>query len=64
MISKLILGQEKAVVGGIVTALLTLLSQVGVNGQMTVHDALYALVAWIIAHFVIWLTTNTAIKKA
>jgi hypothetical protein len=51
-------GKQKAVVAGVVTALLVLLAQVGVDGDMTVKDALTALGSWIVTHYLVWATRN------
>lgn len=59
MFDNLILGNEKAVVGGLSAGLLTLLSQLGVNGQMTVKEAVYAGVSWVVTHILIYVVTNT-----
>jgi hypothetical protein len=54
-----ILGKEKAIVGGLSAGILTLLSTVGITGQMTVKSAIYAVVAWVVTHVVIFLTANS-----
>lgn len=54
-----ILGKEKAIVGGLSAGVLTLLSAVGITGQMTVKNAVYAVAAWIVTHVVIYLTANS-----
>lgn len=59
MISKLVVGHEKALLGGIAAGVLALLGQLGVNGQMTVKEAVYALVAWVGTHGIVYLSTNT-----
>lgn len=63
-----ILGNEKAIVGGLSAGILTLLSSVGITGQMTVKDAVYAVATWVLTHVVIYLTANsknfTLVSKA
>lgn len=63
-----ILGNEKAITGGLSAGILTLLSSVGITGQMTVKNAVYALAAWVVTHIVVYLTTNsknfTLVNKA
>lgn len=51
-------GQEKAVVGGLVSGALTLLALVGVTGEMTVKEALVALANWALTHAAVWYKTN------
>jgi hypothetical protein len=58
MLAKYFLGSQKAIVGGAVTGLLSLLALVGVSGEMTVKEALVALGNWVIAHLAVWYTTN------
>lgn len=62
MFSNLLIGNEKAVLGGLSAGLLALLGQLGVNGQMTLKEAIYAIVTWVITHAVVWLSTNTPKK--
>lgn len=51
-------GQQKAVVGGFASGVLSLLAQVGVNGDMTVKEALVALGTWVVTHAAVWYTSN------
>lgn len=55
----LLLGNEKALVGGITAGALSLLALVGVTGNMTVKEALYALGSWVVTHATVWLTSTT-----
>lgn len=57
-----ILGNEKAIIGGLSAGILSLLSSVGITGQMTVKDAAYAVATWVITHVVVYLTTNSEKK--
>lgn len=59
MLNKLITGQEKAIIGGATAGVLTLLALVGISGQMTVKEAVYALVSWLFTHALVWTATNT-----
>lgn len=59
MFNKLIVGNEKAVVGGLSAGVLSLVGQLGVNGQMTVKEAIYAVGAWVITHLAVYISTNT-----
>jgi hypothetical protein len=59
MITNLLIGNEKALNGGLAAGIVSLLGQVGVSGQVTVKEAAYSLATWVVAHIVIWLTTNT-----
>lgn len=59
MFSNLIVSNEKAVIGGLSAGVLTLLSQLGVNSQMTLKEAVWAVVAWVITHLAVYATTNT-----
>jgi hypothetical protein len=58
-----IIGNEKAVIGGLSAGILTLLGQLGVNNQMTLKEVVYALVTWVITHVVVYSTTNTPIAS-
>lgn len=57
-----IVGNEKAVVGGLTAGILSLLALVGVSGQMTVKEAVYALVTWLFTHVLVWTSTNSKIE--
>ena len=59
MFKKLVVGNEKAIIGGVIAALLTVLAQLGVNGNMTIKSALYALGNYVLTHTAVWVTTNT-----
>jgi hypothetical protein len=50
---------EKAVAGGLATALITVIVQLQNSGPFTLHDFLVALGAYIVTHVSVWLTTNT-----
>lgn len=50
---------EKAVVGGLVTALFAVDVQVQQSGQFTLKEFLVALVGYAFTHATVWLTTNT-----
>lgn len=54
----LIEGQEKAVTGGAVSGILSLLAMVGVSGDMTVKEVVLALVTWVLTHAAVYLKTN------
>lgn len=54
----LIEGKQKAVIGGVVSGVLVLLAQVGVNGDMTLKEALVALGSWAVTHVVVHQTAN------
>lgn len=56
---KFLVGQEKAIVGAISAGLLALLSQVGINSQVTVKEGVFAGVTAVVTHVMVWLTTNT-----
>lgn len=57
--SNLILGNEKAIVGGLGAGVVALLGQVGVNSQITVKEAIYAVVTWVVTHILVYVTTNS-----
>lgn len=59
MFNKLLVGNEKAVVGGLSAGVVALLGQVGINSQLTLKEAVYAAVTWLITHVVVYATTNT-----
>lgn len=63
MFTTLLIGNEKAILGGLSAGLLALLGQLGVNGKMTVKEAIYAVLTWLFTHAVIWLTTNSPKKE-
>ena len=60
MFSKLLIGNEKSIIGGISAGVLSLGGQVGVNGQLTLKEGAYSIVTWVITHLVIWITTNSS----
>lgn len=59
MFNKLIAGREKAVIGGASAGVLALIGQLGVNGQMTLKEAIYALVTWVFTHIMVYVSTNS-----
>lgn len=59
MLNKLIIGREKAVIGGLSAGILSLVGQLGVNGQMTLKEGIYAVATWLVTHLVIYTSTNT-----
>jgi hypothetical protein len=59
MIQKYIIGNEKAIIGGLSAGILTLVSQIGVNGQMTIKEAAYSVASWVVTHVLVYITTNT-----
>lgn len=59
MFNKFLVGNEKACIGGVSAAAISLLGQLGVNGQLTLKEAVYAVVTWVFTHLVVWVTTNT-----
>lgn len=52
-------GNEKAVLGGLVAALATVIVQLQQSGQLTLHEFLVALGSYVVTHVTVWLTTNT-----
>lgn len=52
-------GNEKAVLGGLVSALVTICVQVQNSGQLTLHELIGAAVAYVLTHSTVWLATNT-----
>lgn len=59
MFNKLIIGNEKAIIGAIAAGTVSLLGQVGVSGQMTVKEAVYSLLTAAATHVTVWTSTNT-----
>ena len=59
MIGKYVIGNEKALIGGLSAGILSLLGQFGVNNQLTLKEAAYSLAAWVVTHVAVYLTTNT-----
>jgi hypothetical protein len=58
IVISIIEGKQKAVVGGAVAGILTLLALVGVNGDLTVKEALVALGNLALTHFAVHQTEN------
>lgn len=58
----LVVGKEKAVVGGAVSGALSLLALVGITGEMTVKEVLISAVNWVLTHVAIWFKANTKKK--
>lgn len=54
----LVYGKEKAVVSAVVSFALSLLGQVGVNGEMTVKEALTSLGISVLTHASVYYTNN------
>ncbi len=52
-------GNEKAFLGGLVSALAALIVQLQQSGQLTLHEVLVSLGAWVLTHATVWLTTNS-----
>lgn len=58
LILNLVAGKQKAVVGGLVAGVLSLLSTVGVSGDLTVKEALLAAASWVVTHGLVYLKAN------
>lgn len=54
-----ITSNEKAVLGGLVTALFTVDVQLRQSGQFTVKEFLVALLGYAVTHVTVWLATNS-----
>lgn len=54
-----ITGNEKAVLGGLVSALVTVVAQVQQSGQLTLKEFGTALVAYLFTHVTVWTATNS-----
>lgn len=54
----LIKGKEKAVVGFVVVAVLGALSSIGVNGDMTVKEAVNVIVTAVVTYVTVYLKRN------
>lgn len=54
-----ILGNEKAIIAGVTSGLLSLLAQVKITGQMTTKEVVTALVTWVFVHATTWLASNS-----
>lgn len=52
-------GNQKAIVGGVVSFALTLLAQYNVNQNTTLEELLTALATGILTHLAVWFKTNT-----
>lgn len=63
-LSQLIAGQEKAAVAGATSGILALLAQVGVNGNLTLKDAITAIIVWLVSHAAVYLTKNKNVPLA
>lgn len=55
----LLIGNEKALIGGIVSGIMALLAQVNISGQMTTKELVTSVVTWVVTHALVWLSTNT-----
>lgn len=53
-----VVGKQKALLGGFVAGALSLLGYVGITGDMTVKEALYAIGVWVITHGAIYFKAN------
>lgn len=51
-------GNQKAIVGGLVAGVLSLLTMVNISGQMTVREALFAIGTWLVTHSLVWFKAN------
>ena len=58
----LVTGKEKAVLGGMVAGITTLSSQIVVNQQITLKEVVLSLVAWLLVHSTVWVTSNTSVQ--
>lgn len=54
----LVLGKEKALVGGATAGLLSLLAQVGISGNLTVKEVVFSACNWVVAHGLVYLKRN------
>ena len=54
-----ITGNEKAVMGGLIAGLATIIVQLQQSGQLTLHEVLVSLGAYVFTHLSVWVTTNT-----
>ena len=54
-----ITGNEKAVIGGLVSALVTIAVQLADTPHFTWHDVLVAVGAYIVTHLTVYVTANT-----
>ena len=59
MFNKYLVGNEKAIVGGLGAGVVSLLGQFGVSSQLTLKEALYSVLTWIVTHVLVYHTTNT-----
>lgn len=62
MFKKYILGNEKAIIGSLAAGIVSLLGQVGVNGQMTVKEAIYSVLTLVATHAAVWTSTNSSVQ--
>ncbi len=54
-----ITSNEKAIIGGLTAALVTVIVQLQQTNQFTLHEFWVALVAYALTHASVWVTTNT-----
>lgn len=59
MLTNLLIGNEKAIIGGLTSGILTLLAQVNITGQMTTKELVTSAATWGVTHLAVWLGTNS-----